>query len=195
MLVRTGILVVALVAMLEPAPPPDMTVAPPPSTVVQNTRPVVGTAPPTSVAETASEGPMVADLTVAPATTTTVVPVPLVNPDSPCQEWVETATNVGWPKDREVIERMVAIMWRESRCQPDAFNANDPNGGSLGLLQINQFWCLPSAYWPDGYLQAHDVLEDCDQLFDPAVNLRASWVVYTYSYNRHGGNGWNPWKV
>lgn len=192
MLVRAGILVVALVAMLDSAPPPELTVAPPPSTVVQNTRPVVGTVPPTSVPQTAPQGPMVADLTVPPTTTSVV---PLVNPDSPCQEWVGTATNVGWPKDREVIERMVAIMWRESRCQADAFNADDPNGGSLGLLQINMFWCKPSAYWPDGYLQAHGVLEDCDQLFDPVVNLRASWVIYVYSYNRHGGDGWNPWKV
>ena len=192
MLTRIGIIAVAMATMFECAPPPTGVVAPPPTSVAQNTRPVVGTIPTTSVAQTAPEGPMVPDLEV-PATTVPVLP--LVNPDSPCQEWVETATNVGWPRDREVIERMVAIMWRESRCQPDAYKADDPNGGSLGLMQINQFWCLPSTYWPSGYLQAHGVLDQCMELFDPSTNLRAGWVVYSYSYQRHGGNGWNPWKV
>ena len=192
MLTRIGIIAVAMATMFECAPPPTGEVAPPPTSVAQNTRPVVGTIPTPSVAQTAPEGPMVPDLTVPP---TTVPVLPLVNPDSPCQEWVSTAVDNGWPEDREVIERMVAIMWRESRCQPDAYKADDPNGGSLGLLQINQFWCRPSTYWPSGYLQAHGVLDQCLELFDPSTNLRAGWVVYSYSYQRHGGNGWNPWKV
>jgi hypothetical protein len=185
MVSRLTLGVLAVLAMLE-FTPPDIDDIPTSTTVTQDTR-----------------------ATVTPVTTTTVVSqettqvpdhqqtitVPLVAHDSPCQEWVTLAVASGWPKDRDVIEPLVNIMWRESRCNHDSYNPTDPNGGSRGLLQINGFWCQPSQYWPDGYLQAHGILKTCDDLFDPAVNLRAGWALYNYSYNRHDGNGWHPWKV
>lgn len=180
--------VLAVLAMLEFTPPTNTPV--PDVAVPQQTTPplVVAPIPTLSVPETAPEGAMGADYQQT-------VTVPLVAPDSPCQQWVPLAIASGWPEDRAVIEPLVNIMWRESRCSTESWYKVDPNGGSRGLLQINGFWCQPSRYWPDGYLQAHGILETCDDLFDPAVNLRAGWALYNYSYNRHDGNGWHPWKV
>lgn len=180
--------VLAVLAMLELTPPNTGMVAPA-TTVKQNTRPIIT---PVSVGGVPEQ--------TTPSTTQVpdhqqVIVTPLVAHDSPCQEWVPLALASGWPKDRDVIEPLVNIMWRESRCNTGSWNQGDPNGGSRGLLQINGFWCQPSRYWPDGYLQAHGILETCDDLFDPAVNLRAGWALYNYSYNRHDGNGWHPWKV
>lgn len=176
-----------LVGVLEamPAPDTDTPMLVPMGTVYEPLVP--STAPPTSVPQKPLQGPMVA--------TTTVPPAPVVGPDTPCQEWVPLAVASGWPQDRVMLEKLMSIVWRESRCTVDAWNHSDPNGGSMGLLQVNRFWCLGSRYWPSGYLQAHGVLESCDDLLDPATNLRAGWVIYSYSYQRHGGDGWNPWKV
>lgn len=126
--------------------------------------------------------------------TTTQIPVALVDPSSPCQEWVPLAVQMGWPQDREVIERLVNIMWRESRCQPGAYNATDPHGGSYGLLQLNGYWCSPSQYSSNGWLQDQGVLDVCSKLYDPATNLKAAWLMYSYSIQRNGGDGWNPWN-
>jgi hypothetical protein len=181
-----GMLVLVGVLEAVPAPESPAYTLVPRSTVYEPLV-VVDTTHAPSVPETAPEGPMVA--------TTVAVPVALVRPDSPCQEWVPLAVASGWPRDRAVIERLADIVWRESRCNPEAWNETDPNGGSMGLMQINRFWCQPSKYWPSGYLQAHGVLESCDELLDPATNLHAGWVIYSYSYQRNGGDGWNPWKV
>ena len=197
MISRLAIGAVALVSMLEFAPPDagKQNILPTISTVSvggvpeQNTRPlVVAPIPTTSVPETAPEGPMRADYQQA-------VTVPLVGPDAPCQQWVPLAVSVGWQADRVVLEKLVAVMWRESRCNVDSWNQTDPNGGSRGLLQINGFWCQPSRYWPTGYLQAHGILGNCDDLFDPTINLMAGLALYNYSFDRHDGNGWNPWKI
>ena len=122
----------------------------------------------------------------ATTTTTTTLPV-LVGPDTPCQEWVPTALSVGWPADRVVMEKLLSILWRESRCNADSFNPTDTNGGSRGLAQINGFWCQK-------WLQQEGVLAVCDELFDPEVNLKAAWHIYQYSVNKNN-NGWHPWRV
>lgn len=144
-------------------------------------------------------------LIVAPATTQAriradveSVPSPslpaLVGPDTPCQEWVPLAVQQGWPADREIIEVMVSIMWRESRCLPRTFNSTDTKGGSRGLLQINGFWCEPRFPGDIGWLQAQGILVSCDELFEPGVNLRAALAIYNYSLERNG-DGWNPWQA
>ena len=125
------------------------------------------------------------------------VPVPVISPttlttqpDAPkslCEQVFDTAKAIGWPADQ--LGMLVAIAQRESRCQPDAFNASDPNGGSYGIMQINGFWCQPSRYWPNGYLQAHGLLTSCTDLYDRATNLRAALAIYRYS------NGWRAWSL
>ena len=81
-----------------------------------------------------------------PITTLTTLPSA---PKTLCEQVFDTAKAIGWPVDQ--LGMLVAIAQRESRCQPDAFNPKDPNGGSYGIMQINGFWCQPSRYWPNGY--------------------------------------------
>jgi len=106
-------------------------------------------------------------------------------PDA-CQTVFDTAKLVGWPKTE--LAQLVAVAYRESRCQPAAFNPRDPNGGSIGVMQINRFWCKPTRYWPTGYLQAHGLITGCDDLFDLETNLRAALQIYKYS------GGWRAWS-
>ena len=106
-------------------------------------------------------------------------------PKSLCEQVFDTAKAIGWPADQ--LGMLVAIAMRESRCQPDAFNPSDPNGGSYGIMQINGFWCQPSRYWPNGYLQAYGLLTSCNDLYDRETNLRAALAIYRYS------NGWRAW--
>ncbi len=121
---------------------------------------------------------------VIPTTTATT------QPDAPktlCEQVFDTAKAIGWPVDQ--LGMLVAIAQRESRCQPDAYNPKDPNGGSYGIMQINGFWCQPSRYWPNGYLQAYGLLTSCADLYDRETNLRAALAIYRYS------NGWRAWSL
>lgn len=181
---RVGIALVLLFSLsgLDCSGPPE-TATPtlvPPSTVY----------PTPSVAQTTTQAPLKQEMESTPTPSWP----PLVGPDTPCQEWLPLAIGQGWSTDRDMAEKLMSIMWRESRCQTDAFNADDPNGGSLGLLQINQFWCRPSAYTETGWLQDMDILTDCDELFDPATNLRAGVAIFEYSLDRNG-YGWHPWRL
>lgn len=114
-------------------------------------------------------------------------PVPVFRQSSPdwrCDGWMEMARRVGWLE--EELPRLSYTIYRESRCRPDQHNPDDPMGGSNGLTQINQFWCKPTRYWPDGWLQAHGILEHCDELYDPKTSLTASLAIWENS-------GWSPW--
>ena len=84
------------------------------------------------------------------------------------------------------------IMWRESRCNASAINKKDPNGGSLGLFQINKFWCKPNRYSKKGFLQEAGVLTNCSQLYNPIVSANAMMAIYDYADDRYG-DGWGPW--
>lgn len=147
--------------------------------------------PPLSVAPVTTQAHLRADVESVPTPTTTL---PLVGPDTPCQEWVPTALSVGWPADRDMVEKLLSVMWRESRCHPGAVNQTDPNGGSLGLLQVNQFWCKPNRYTDNGWLQDMDILDGCQELYDPVTNLRAGLALYSYSVYKND-NGWHPWRT
>jgi hypothetical protein len=107
-----------------------------------------------------------------------------------CGHWFGVALNVGW--SRSDLRKLDYVMWRESRCLPSVFNSSDPNGGSGGLMQINQFWCLPSRYFPNGWLQSQGILKSCTQLSNPIINLRAALAIFEYSEERNN-NGWQPW--
>jgi hypothetical protein len=132
--------------------------------------------------------------TVAPTTTTTTistVPVFTPDPEALCPEWHETALEAGWDEDQ--LPRVDYIMWRESRCLTEAFSQTDPNGGSHGLMQINGFWCRPSKYHSDGWLQEQSVLNACTDLYDPLTNLTAARTIWDYAEAR--GCGWGPWTT
>jgi hypothetical protein len=97
------------------------------------------------------------------------------------------ARHVGWAE--QDLTQLVAIAYRESRCNLAAFNPTDPNGGSAGVMQINYFWCKPSSYYTNGYLQAYGLVRTCDDLFDLEDNLRSALAIFRYS------NGWRAWSL
>ena len=138
-------------------------------------------------------------------TTTTVEPTPTTTANSNgrdsahnrCGQWWGLAQDIGWEaKDMPTLDY---IMWRESRCDPTQHNTTLNADGStdIGLTQINdRSWCLPTRWYPEGYLQTVGVLTKvgCTELFDPAINLKAAKALYDYS-KENNGNGFEPWKV
>ena len=122
----------------------------------------------------------------SPTPPTTIVTTPITQPDA-CQTVFDMARHVGWAE--QDLTQLVAIAYRESRCNPAAFNPSDPNGGSAGVMQINYFWCKPSSYYTNGYLQAYGLLRTCDDLFDLEGNLRSALAIFRYS------NGWRAWSL
>jgi hypothetical protein len=109
-----------------------------------------------------------------------------------CPQHLHVASSAGWTED--LFEKLDYIIWRESRCLESAFNDQDPNGGSHGLVQINGFWCRPSRYNPDGWLQQQGILSSCQDLYDPYINLLAAKAIYDYSLERNKC-GFSPWST
>lgn len=119
-------------------------------------------------------------------TTTTIVPDWDVN-NYRCAEWYDTAITAGWTQDYWPM--LSRVIYKESRCNHDSFNPNDPAGGSYGLTQINGYWCTPNKYNPTGYLQARGIINTCQDLFDPLTNLLAAREIFS----RH--HSWSPWGL
>lgn len=109
-----------------------------------------------------------------------------------CPDAVALAYSLGWRT--EDLDELDYVIWRESRCLPDVHYPKDPNGGSHGLMQINGYWCQPSRYYPNGYLQTQGVLATCENLYVPTINLIAGLEIFNYS-SVHNGNGWQPWAM
>jgi hypothetical protein len=103
---------------------------------------------------------------------------------SACEQFSALAVNLGWPADqRTVIE---SIMFRESRCIPNAYNGKDPQGGSRGLMQLNGFWTP--------WLIERGLITNEKNLLQADVNLRAALEIYNYGVDRYG-YGWGPWSA
>lgn len=125
--------------------------------------------------------------TMISTTTTSTVSAP---PDARCPMWWSLALSVGFTEEQ--MPTLDRVLHRESRCDETQLNASDPNGGSVGLTQINRFWCLPSRYYPDGYLQTMQILSTCDDLYEPLINLRAALALVEYSRSV-GLSDWHQW--
>lgn len=106
--------------------------------------------------------------TAAPATTTTV--------PKGCAEYVADAITAGWPADQAPM--MARVMFRESRCNPKAWNGLDSNNGSRGLWQVNGI----HATW----LIEAGIITKLDDLFYPDVNIKAALHLYRMV-------GWSAW--
>jgi hypothetical protein len=95
-----------------------------------------------------------------------------------CGEWHDTAIEVGWPEDQ--WPTLSRVIYRESRCQPDAWN-----GADSGLTQINQIhdeWAAQMGLeWPE-------------QFFDARVNLLFAYRLWS-SREQAGKCGWTPWSI
>jgi len=109
-----------------------------------------------------------------------------------CGEWHDLAIAVGWTEAQ--WPKLSYVIHRESRCNIGSFNKSDPNGGSRGLMQINGYWCRKNKYNPSGWLQAKGILNNCEDLFNPEVNLRAGLAMWNYSQERNKC-GWRPWAT
>jgi hypothetical protein len=104
-------------------------------------------------------------------TTTSTTAVP-----KGCAQYVADAITAGWPADQAPM--LARVMFRESRCIPTAYNAQDSNGGSRGLMQMNgthEKWLIGMGY-----------ITTLDDLFIPEVNLAASAHLYSMV-------GWSAW--
>jgi hypothetical protein len=124
----------------------------------------------------------------ATSTTTTTTEVPLQfdvgdlideqrNLHGTCGEWYETAMSVGWQPDEWA--NLSRIMFRESRCQPDACSKSTSGlkCRDAGLLQVNQ---IHTKFLNDlGY-------DFPDSMLDPTLNLAFARRLYE-------GSGWKPW--
>lgn len=109
-----------------------------------------------------------------------------------CPQWAQIAVNVGWRE--EDLEMLDYVIYRESRCFTMSYSNRDPNGGSYGLAQVNGYWCEPSQWYPQGYLQAFGVLEQCGDLLHPRTNLLSARLIWLYADRKHG-DGWLPWQT
>ena len=100
----------------------------------------------------------------------------------PCNQWADEAIDAGWtPQD---LERLLPIMHRESRCQPDAVRTNSRGAAvDVGLMQINQIHRPELA--KRGFTH--------QDMTDPKANLWFARWLYTWWEDR-GGCGWSPWR-
>jgi hypothetical protein len=106
-----------------------------------------------------------------------------------CPQYETTILSVGFT--RAELPVMDAIIYRESRCLSYVVNRtlNKDKSYDYGLTQINgRSWCEPTRYYPNGYLQTVGVLDECDDLLNPVINLEAAFALYTYS------KGFGPWS-
>lgn len=110
-----------------------------------------------------------------------------------CGEWYDLAVNVGWPKEEWPI--LSYVLYRESRCNVDSHNKTDPMSGSRGLMQINGYWCKPSKWSQKGWLQDRGILNTCDDLYNPEINLRAGLAIWQYGEEKHGCGWRGPWAT
>jgi hypothetical protein len=112
--------------------------------------------------------------------------------DMLCPQWAQIAVSVGWRE--EDLAMLDYVIHRESRCYTMSHSNQDPNGGSYGLAQVNGYWCEPSQWYPQGYLQAFGVLEQCGDLLHPRTNLLSARLIWLYADRKHG-DGWLPWQT
>ena len=148
----------------------------------------------TPPAPTPTPATMLITLPIASQTTTTLPSPPV---DAHCPEWWGLAREAGWTDD--LLPTLDYVIWRESRCLTTAHNTTLNRDGSadLGLTQINdRSWCLPTRWYPQGYLQTIGILPTvgCEQLFDPYLNLLSAKAIHDYAQQTNG-NGWQPWKL
>jgi hypothetical protein len=135
------------------------------SGAAQKPPPIVG-----QITTNLNSTPPIVVLTPLPTTTTTTAP-------KGCAQYVADAITAGWPADQAPM--LARVMFRESRCIPTAFNSQDSNNGSRGLLQVNgihESWLIEQGF-----------ITTLDDLFVPDINLRAALHLY-------GMVGWQAWS-
>jgi hypothetical protein len=163
LIVSLCVLGLILVTLLTSCGNKEQSVQPPLSVTVTTTVPVVTTVP-------------VPETTSAPTTTmpdlSGVDWVALAREQhGKCGEWHDLAISVGWPE--EEWKHLQQVIYRESRCQADAWN-----GADGGLTQINQI----HTKWLSDMGWSHP-----NDMFDPEKNL-------TFAFRLWETSGWKPWR-
>lgn len=110
--------------------------------------------------------------------------IPLAESGKRCPEIASQALMAGFPDWS--IDAISYIAWKESRCQADAVNPRDENGGSFGLMQVNNIWTRK--------LVRNEIIVSRDQLLGPKKNLEAAFYVWIESI-KATGNAWRPWGI
>ena len=120
-------------------------------------------------------------------TTTTLPQLAQIDPDTKCQEWLPLAVEMGWPNETHVLQRLGQVMWKESRCQPQACSKSDSDRQcrDYGLTQGN--WYAHNKWWTGLGISPQD-------MFDPATNLRWAYLLYS-GREEQGKCGWQPWSL
>ena len=112
----------------------------------------------------------------------TCVPEPPAYGGLPCAEWAPAALEAGWTEDD--LDQLLPIIYRESRCQPDAIRYSASGQPiDVGLLQINQVHRPMIA--ERGFTH--------EQMTDPRANLWFGRLLWRWWEDR-GGCGWSPWR-
>jgi hypothetical protein len=102
---------------------------------------------------------------------------------APCKEWALPAMAAGWPP--QDVPRLLNIIWRESRCDPDAVRRNSRGAPiDVGLTQINQI---------HGPMLAERGFSHMD-MTDPHANLWFARVLFEW-WDSRGKCGWSPWSA
>jgi hypothetical protein len=126
---------------------------------------------------------------VTTLTPTTTTPPPTRRPlevaeGQSCPGWMDVAKDAGWPK--EELPMVGAVTYFESRCLN---SVRGDNGISWTAWQIHtKSWCRPNRYWPDGYLQAMQIVTTCKDLMTPEVSARAALEIWRVG-------GWKQWTT
>ena len=124
------------------------------------------------------------------------VPYPVAS-DAKCGQWWQLMHDLGW-SDKDIVKGD-AIMFRESRCNEQSVNSDDPTRigkykGSFGLYQINLYWIKKTAWYPQGFLQTKLQRElTPTDLLNPEINLSAALEIIRQN-RADGGCGWSAWK-
>ena len=110
----------------------------------------------------------------------TIVPsVPTRDITPRCEQWWDTALSVGW-EESELLQ-LGAIMYAESRCQPDAISPTS----DYGLTQIN--WTAHGERLSGKGITKQDLL-------DPVINLREAKAIADFGLLAFGCQ-WQPWYM
>lgn len=122
-------------------------------------------------------------------TTSTLVPS-----TARCPEWWVVAIGAGWDHDLPTLLTLDWIMWRESRCQPDAVG-----DGSYGLTQlqwsVHSRWIRAQGFSRDDLLNPAVNLALAKQLFDMLEDDPAYICGFSAWYMSQPGEHWcEVWK-
>lgn len=102
---------------------------------------------------------------------------------SRCPEHYSAAMRAGWT--HEQWSKVDFIMWRESRCNPRAYNGrgrDDSYGGMQLNMKAHRKWVGPLVDW------------DFTRLYDPETNLRIAKQLYDKARKMYGC-GFQPWRT